>query len=210
MIGSPYATNIQWFNFGSPISGANETVLAPTSSGSYSVEGAPAVCPDFVLNAGVSVTMDFHPIVQPVVVESGILLCPDSEGVSAQWFYNGQPFFGGIGQCCIPIFAGEYTVFVDYGDSCSVLSQPFVLVGIREHDGTRFQAAPLPTSDRVTITWTTGKLIPNWRLLDITGRQVLSGPETNSPLELDLGKLEVGRYWFLPNGSRAMPLEVVR
>ncbi|MBK9759809.1 MAG: hypothetical protein IPO90_07500 [Flavobacteriales bacterium] len=210
VIGSPYDTNIQWFNFGSPISGANDTVLAPTSSGSYSVEGAPAVCPDFVLNAGVSVTMDFHPIVQPVVVESGILLCPDNEGVSAQWFYNGQPFFGGIGQCCIPIFAGEYTVFVDYGDSCSVLSQPFVLVGIREHDGTRFQAAPLPTSDRVTITWTTGKPIPNWRLLDITGRQVLSGPQTNSPLELDLGKLEVGRYWFLPSGIRAVPMEVVR
>ena len=210
VLGSPYDTNVQWFNFGSPIPGANDTVLAVTSNGSYSVEGAPAVCPDFVLNAGVSITMDFHAIVQPVVVGSGILLCPDSEGVSAQWFYNGQPFFGGIGQCCIPIFAGDYTVFVDYGDSCSVLSQPFILVGLDEYDRTELFAAPVPASNRVTVSWNAGKSIPNWRLLDITGREVLSGAQARSPLDLELGHLEVGRYWFRSTGSRTIPLEVVR
>ena len=209
VLGAPYDTNVQWFNSGTPIPGANSPSYAVTGSGSYSVEGAPAVCPDFIQNAGVSVVMDFHPYIQPTIVQSGILLCPEPEGISSQWYYNGSPV-AGLDQCVIPIDAGNYTVFVDYGDSCSVLSAPFTVVGLAEHTRSELKASPVPTNDRVTITWTQCGPLPDWRVIDVTGRIVRSGMTAPSPLTIDLGTLDVGRYRFLSGDGRSLPLAVTR
>lgn len=206
-IGAPYDTNIQWYDFGVPIPGANSTVLAVTGSGSYSVQGAPAVCPAYIQDAGVTVTTEFRPIIQPVVVESGILYCPEPEGLSAQWYFNGNPFVG-LEQCCIPLFSGNYTVLVDYGDSCSVLSEPFFLVGVEELSIMDMKASPVPTTDHVMITWSSTGPIPDWRMIDQTGRVVMTGQNAYSPLQLNLGVLEVGRYGFILSDGRSLPLVV--
>ena len=208
-LGQPYDTNIQWYDFGVPIPGANSTVLAVAGSGSYSVQGAPAVCPAFMQDAGVTITTEFRPIIQPVVVESGILYCPEPEGLSAQWYFNGNPFVG-LEQCCIPLFSGDYTVLVDYGDSCSVLSEPFFLVGVEELSFTDMKASPVPTADRVTVTWSQGEALLDWRVIDATGRVVASGVKATSPLRLELDDLDVGRYRFLSGDGRSLPLLVVR
>lgn len=50
----PYDTNIQWYESGQPIAGANSTVLTVTEAGTYTVEGAPAVCPNYMNNPGVA------------------------------------------------------------------------------------------------------------------------------------------------------------
>ena len=207
VLGAPYDTNVQWFNSGTPIPGANSPSYAVTGSGSYSVEGAPAVCPDFIQNAGVSVVMDFHPYIQPTIVQSGILLCPQPEGVSAQWFYNGSPV-AGLDQCVIPIDAGGYTVFVDYGDSCSVLSSPYNVVGVEEQTLPRMAAFPVPTSGPVSITFPDGGTIPDWRLLDVTGRVVIAGSKATTPFMLDLSGVEAGRYRFLSGDGRSVTLLV--
>jgi len=48
----PYETNITWYKDGSPLAGATGNTLAVTDSGNYSVEGAPAVCPNFIQQLG--------------------------------------------------------------------------------------------------------------------------------------------------------------
>ena len=207
VLGAPYDTNVQWSVNGEPIPGANDTLYAVPGSGNYTVEGAPAVCPDFIQDAGVTIEMDFHPYVQPTIYESGILLCPQPEGLSSQWYYNGQPV-AGFEQCVIPIDAGNYTVFVDYGDSCSVLSAPFTVVGLAEHTRSDLKASPVPTPDRVTITWAKGEPLPDWRVTDVTGRVVRSGTNGTSPLTIDLSALDVGRYRFLSGDGRSLPLAV--
>lgn len=209
VLNSPYDTNVQWSVFGEPIAGANDTSYAVSTAGSYTVQGAPAVCPDFIQDAGVSIVMDFHPYVQPTVQDTGILLCPEPEGISAQWYYNGSPI-AGLDQCVIPIDAGNYTVFVDYGDSCSVLSAPFTVVGLNELTRSDLRASPVPTADRVSISWDTGGPIPEWRVVDQTGRTVRSGSNGTSPLAIDLGSLDVGRYRFLSGDGRSVPLAVMR
>jgi uncharacterized delta-60 repeat protein len=209
VLGAPYDTNVQWSVNGEPIPGANDTLYAVPGSGSYTVEGAPAICPDFIQDAGVTIVMDFHPYVQPTIYASGILLCPQPEGLSSQWYYNGQPV-AGFEQCVIPIDAGSYTVFVDYGDSCSVLSAPFQVVGMDEHARSDMKASPVPTHDRVTITWAGGGSIPGWRVIDVTGRIVRTGMKAASPLTLDLGDLDMGRYRFVTGDGRSLPLAVVR
>jgi hypothetical protein len=160
-----------------------------------------------IQDAGVTIELEFHPYVQPTIYQTGILLCPQPEGLSSQWYYNGQPV-AGFEQCVIPIDAGNYTVFVDYGDSCSVLSAPFYLVGFDEYARTDMKASPVPTNDRVTITWAEGGPLPDWRVIDVTGRIVRSGTKATSPLAIDLGALDVGRYRFLSGDGHSLPLVV--
>lgn len=50
----PYDTNITWFNNGIPISGATSPVLIVIDSGSYTVQAAPSICPNFVQQLGVT------------------------------------------------------------------------------------------------------------------------------------------------------------
>lgn len=53
----PYDTNIQWYENGQPIAGANSTVFTVTEAGIYNVEGAPAVCPNYMNNPGVDLVV---------------------------------------------------------------------------------------------------------------------------------------------------------
>ncbi len=53
----PYDTSITWFKDGSPIPGENDTTLAVTMDGDYWVQGAPSVCPDFIQQLGVTLTV---------------------------------------------------------------------------------------------------------------------------------------------------------
>jgi hypothetical protein len=53
-LGSPYNANITWFKDWIPIPGENSNTLAVTESGSYTVEGAPSVCPEFIQPLGLS------------------------------------------------------------------------------------------------------------------------------------------------------------
>jgi hypothetical protein len=55
-IGMPYDTNIQWYKDGAPIAGENGPSITLTNleeSGVYFVEGAPAECPEYIVNPGV-------------------------------------------------------------------------------------------------------------------------------------------------------------
>lgn len=52
MLGNPYDANITWYRNGVPIPGENSQQLAVTEAGSYTVEGAPSICPDWVQPLG--------------------------------------------------------------------------------------------------------------------------------------------------------------
>jgi len=48
--GMPYDTNLQWYDNGNPIAGANDDTLIVTTVGSYTFSGAPSLCPNFIQN----------------------------------------------------------------------------------------------------------------------------------------------------------------
>ena len=48
--GMPYDTNLQWYDNGNPIPGANDDTLIVTTAGSYTFSGAPSLCPNFIQN----------------------------------------------------------------------------------------------------------------------------------------------------------------
>lgn len=51
----PYNTNITWFDNGNPIPGATSPIFTVTAAGSYTVEGAPQICPLFIQNMGIPI-----------------------------------------------------------------------------------------------------------------------------------------------------------
>lgn len=53
-LSDPYNIGIVWYKDGSPIPGQSGQSLTVTEPGTYYVEGAPAVCPDYVQGPGVS------------------------------------------------------------------------------------------------------------------------------------------------------------
>jgi hypothetical protein len=52
-LGLPYDTMISWFRNSAPIAGETGPTLAVTATGGYTVEAAPAVCPDFIQPLGI-------------------------------------------------------------------------------------------------------------------------------------------------------------
>lgn len=57
----PYDTAITWYKNDLPIPGENATTYAVTTAGAYTVEGAPTICPNYIVPLG---------LVLPVVVEN--------------------------------------------------------------------------------------------------------------------------------------------
>jgi hypothetical protein len=54
MLMQPYTTNITWYESGNVIPGATSPVFLVTTPGSYTVQGAPQICPQFIQQLGVT------------------------------------------------------------------------------------------------------------------------------------------------------------
>jgi hypothetical protein len=79
-LGIPYDTNITWYKNGSPIPNETSNILAVTDEGAYTVEGAPAICPNFIQPLGLilNVTIeDCSTATQPEPGISGLKIFPN-------------------------------------------------------------------------------------------------------------------------------------
>jgi len=56
----PYNTNITWYRDGTPIPNENNSTLEVSEPGSYTVSGAPSVCPDFIQFLGVNLDVIYN------------------------------------------------------------------------------------------------------------------------------------------------------
>lgn len=209
VLGLPYDTNIQWTNNGVPIPGANNDTLVVTTSGNWSVSGAPSLCPDFVQQLGVTITTAFTPVQQPSIVANGGQLCATPTGASAQWFLDGAP--AGTGNCITPTGSGAYTVLVDYAGDCEVPSDPYDLF-------LNVEPAPSITGLRAWVDRSAGNLLVQaelplngaWTITDITGRTVRNGTwRGERTASLPLGALTPGRYWLSIEGQ-VLPIVLTR
>lgn len=210
ILGLPYDTNIQWTNGGTPIPGANEDTLMVITNGDWSASGAPAVCPEFIESVGVTITTMFSPPSQPDIVVFGDTLCPYPTGNGTQWYLNGAPV-ATAGDCIGATAAGSYVVVVDYGNGCSIPSEPHIVSSLSVQEGTlTWSIAPDPANEYVTLQGPAGATISDWSILDLTGRVVLRADQrTTLPLTVRTGSFTEGRYFFTSPGMRPMPLTVV-
>ncbi|QQR86245.1 MAG: hypothetical protein IPJ76_16885 [Flavobacteriales bacterium] len=206
----PYDTNIQWYDNNQPIPGATDDTLIVTTTGNYTVSGAPAICPNFNQTLGVVLSYSFYPALPVAIVQNGGQLCVDPPTASLQWYLNGAPINGST--CITPTTSGSYTVTAYYGTECPNYSAPFDFVtSVREDPAAAGLVAwPVPARDELTIS--SGKPMTGaWQLVDITGRTVRSGQANNvARLRIDLGGASTGRYWFSLQGEKPVAVTVVR
>jgi hypothetical protein len=143
ILGQPYEVNIQWYNGATPIPGATNDSLLITSGGSYTVEGAPAVCPNFVAQLGLFIDVIFHQPIVPVITFSNDTLYANPGANSYQWYLNASAIPGATNQWYYPTTFGSYTVSVVDTNQCPAVSLPFIVTGVESSS----------VSDRIRITY---------------------------------------------------------
>jgi hypothetical protein len=58
-LNDPFDTNISWYQNGTILTGESNQVLSVSDSGTYTVMSAPAACPDYIKDAGISLVVEF-------------------------------------------------------------------------------------------------------------------------------------------------------
>lgn len=212
ILGQPYDTGIQWTNNGTPIVGGTNDTLVVTETGNYNVSGAPSICPGFVQQLGVTITMVFDTPPVPEIVEVDDLLCvtPTPDPGSFQWYLNGAPIVADA--CFSPTVNGTYTVTADYGSPCgSATSEPYDLfLGMADHNAApELFVRPNPANTETTIA-SSVPLNGPWKLMDAAGREVRRGRFNDcTSCTMDLSDVEAGNY-LLTTVDRSVRIAVVR
>lgn len=191
ILGLPYDINIQWFDGFTPIPGATDDTLLVTTSGSYTVEGAPTICPNFIQQLGVSIDVIFHQPVVPVITLVNDTLYANPTANSYQWYLNASVIPGATNQWYYPTSPGSYTVSVVDSNQCPALSAPFIILDIEEKNS----VDELNISyDGTDISVRTGGCAGNeLNIYDATGRlhQKFSG---GMSYEINTGSYQKGIY----------------
>jgi len=112
IFGTPYAVNIQWTNNGIAIPGATDDTLMVTTTGNYHVSGAPDICPNYIAQLGVVISLTFDPATQATIVPNGAQLCASPAGSAYQWYLDGAPIPGSNTPCVQASSVGVSTVEV--------------------------------------------------------------------------------------------------
>jgi hypothetical protein len=90
----PYTTSITWYNNNVPVNGATSPTLTVTTAGNYTVQGAPQICPNFILPLGVT-------------IEVQVVVCTDIEELSDEMSIYPNP-----AQQYLYINAGEHSAAI--------------------------------------------------------------------------------------------------
>lgn len=200
-MGQPYVENVQWFNNGQPIPGANNTMYYVTQSGSYTSCGAPSVCPDYQDCMLIPIDVVFSNTPQPMISQSNDTLF-SSAAPSYQWSFNGNLIPGATSQFYVPSSSGSYSVTITDNFNCSIVSGVFNYVATgtwtpgagqfsfsifpnpaREQFSVLFQHTP---NDNYVIT------VTDLLGVEVTAPQKVSGSSTKAVVKT--GLLRKGNY----------------
>jgi hypothetical protein len=187
----------QWYRDWVPIPGANEAQYVVRESGTYTLEVAPAACPQLTLSSGVGPTFNFSGPAVPLITEVDGLLS-SSSGPFYQWLLNGEPIPGATSATYTPVESGVYTVEVSDGEGCRPVSAPFdfQVTSTRQPAwAADFSFFPNPVQDMLQVQGPT-EASYRLRLLNAAGKEVLRTqyPGGGSTLQLSLAHLPEGVY----------------
>ena len=200
-MGQPYIENVQWFDSGNPISGANNSIYYITSSGSYTSCGAPAVCPDYLDCMLIPIEVTFSTTPAPAITQSNDTLF-STTAISYQWFLNSNIIPGATSKYYVPVISGIYQVSITNSFDCNLLSATYnyIATGSSYDNVPPFSFTIFPNPAKGLITIYISNALPEAFAVSVTD---IFGKAVSSPLKssgasnkiiFDTGKLTTGNY----------------
>ena len=182
------ASGNQWYKDGIAIGGATGTTLNVIASGSYTAKVTASGCTSNSSNA-IAVTVNPIPAT-PTITQNGNQLT--SSVVSGnQWYLNNNLIAGAVGQTYNPTASGSYTVQVTLSNCSSVFSFAFDFI---MKQGSEIKVFPNPVSDQLVVTQTGIPTTLNIRIIDITGKELMTLDNSSSRIEINMSKYATGIY----------------
>lgn len=213
----PYTQSIQWTDNGVPIPGATDDTLVVTQPGHYCVSGAPAICPAFQQQLGVTISLYFFPVVTPVISTQGSLLVCNPSGMTGyQWYLNNGLISGATNMTYQPVTSGVYTVFITDTNGCGFMSAPFTYtVGMHDYDlAAAVNIYPNPVENELNISFENNNTPFTVTLTDLAGRVVLREQfAAAKQVRLSTAQLDKGCYLLAvsnENGAVTKTIPVIK
>jgi hypothetical protein len=213
-MGQPYIDNVQWFDNGNPISGANNSIYYVTSSGSYTACGAPTVCPDYLDCMLIPIEVTFSTTPAPVITQSNDTLF-STTAISYQWFLNNNIIPGATSKYYVPVVSGSYNVSITNNFDCNLFSAPYnyIATGSLSDNVAPFTFSIFPNPAHDILTVFISNATPDAFAVTVTD---IFGKTVSSPLKssgaankiiFDTGKLTAGNYLVRISNSKQVVYE---
>ena len=138
--------------------------------------------------------IDHCPMDPPTILQNGSTL-ESSIANAYQWFFDGDSVPSATSLQYLPTASGNVHVVADYGNGCVLSSDTlsFILAGVGELGNTALSLGPVPVSDELVVR-VHGSLPHNLRVMDASGRAVLSARWTTVEQHVSTLGLAAGQY----------------
>jgi len=187
-LSSPYTEHIQWYNNMKPIFGANEQSYYVTKNGSYTVCGAPAVCPNYRVCESLPLNAYFETPVTAITQKGDTLFA--STAKKYQWLFGNRKIPGATQSYYVPPIQGIYKVSTVDKYKCTALSDGFYF----KPDGkTLITVSPNPVKDvlHLHINNNDAKQLV---VVDLYGNQKMKTLITGTDQNIYMQNINAGTY----------------
>jgi hypothetical protein len=190
----------QWQRNGVDIPGATASSLQVTQAGDYRVVLIlqPSGC---IGNSSTTVTVitQAAPTIPTITNSGDTLMATVGSGGSWQWYQNNTLISGATNTTYVSTQAGTYTVRFTNTAGCSAVSTAITLTSLSpDYRLAGYQVFPNPAKEELYIqSPITGQL--NYRLLDMQGRELITGSEgisAGDKMKISLQKIPQGSYYL--------------
>lgn len=194
----PYTENIQWYNGGNPIPGAIDPLFVATQSGYYTVEGAPYVCPNYIVQLGVTLEVIKYNTVEPDFGLGNDTFFVDNAASfqEIKWYRNDTLIQTG-GAWLVPTSNGAYGVETVDQNGCESSILPGIVyppLGIPRSQAPNLHIYPTLTQDILHLRQTQPQPM-QIRVVDATGRVVYHDHMTTIQQSISTAHWPTGMYW---------------
>ncbi len=183
-----YTENIQWYNKLKPIPGANEQSYYVTKKGSYTVCGAPAVCPNYIVCESLPLNAVFENPVATITEKNDSLFA--SPAKKYQWFFAGRKIPGATKPYYVPLVKGAYKVATQDKYTCNALSDPYYFI---PGNTTLISVSPNPVNNILHVHTDANKA-KQVVIIDLYGNEKLKCVINQTDQIISLQNIHAGTY----------------
>ncbi|MGR6087648.1 MAG: T9SS type A sorting domain-containing protein [Arcticibacter sp.] len=213
LISSDSTNNVQWYESGSLLVGANNPIYSPAVSGNYSVL---VTTPQGCTAGSTSTNVTINPIpTKPTFFINGNTFTTGVAGLSLQWYLNGNPIPGATSNSYTAQIGGTYVLCGTDANGCTNCSDSLAFsgVGLNETPNFPFSLYPNPNNGTFTIKPIDPGTVGRFDIIvaDMTGRVIYFEKSAYGTRNIQLTNITSGAYQLITrhNGLQSISKLIV-